>query len=73
MRLKLSRDLNGNKTLKVSFSDGTRGFSVQTNGNLPRTHRMSKHDFNNSTAQNELHGYIKEYGTNNQKALLGWY
>lgn len=72
MILKLGRDTNGNKLLKVSFVDGTRGFSVQTNGNLPKTNSMSKHDFIHSRAENELRGYIKEYGTERQKELLGW-
>lgn len=34
----LSRDTNGNKTLRVK-TEGSRARSVQTNGNLPRTHR----------------------------------
>ena len=71
MNLKLSKDVNGNKTLKV-MPHGERGFSIQTNGNLPETHRMSKHDFDHSLAINELNGWIKLYGTDREKDLLGW-
>ena len=72
MIIKLSRDKNGNKTAKVLFLDGTRGFSVQTLGNLPETHRMTKEDCNQFVAGNELHAFIKVYGTKHQKELLGW-
>lgn len=34
----ISRDANGNKTLRVKIGDA-RAFSIQTNGNLPTTHR----------------------------------
>ena len=71
--LKLSRDTNGNKTLKLIGNSECRGFSVQTNGNLPRTHRMDKYNFNDSTAENELHAFIKVHGTARQKEMLGWW
>ena len=73
MNLNLSKDANGNKTLKVSFVDTDfYGFSIQTNGNLPETHRMTKHDFNHSIAENELNGFVKQYGSDREKDLLGW-
>lgn len=34
----IARDKNGNKTLRVKEGD-SRARSIQTNGNLPRTHR----------------------------------
>jgi len=34
----LARDINGNKTLRIKEGDN-RARSIQTNGNLPRTHR----------------------------------
>lgn len=72
MNIKLGRDVNGNKILKVSFV-GVRGFSVQTLGNLPETHRMpSNEELRQFTAVNELHAFIKIYGTKRQKELLGW-
>lgn len=69
MDLSLSRDINGNKTLKLSCP-GIRGFSVQTNGNLPDTHRMTKHDLDRNIAINELNSYIMIYGTDRQKLIL---
>ncbi len=70
MNLSLSRDINGNKILRVRFPDGVRGFSVQTNGNLPRTHSSHEAGFE---AENELNAYIKIHGTPRQKELLGWH
>ena len=74
--MKISHDVNGNKVLSISGSDlgnsSLRGFSVQTLGNLPQTHRMSKWDLNSHTAMNELNAFIKVYGTARQKDLLGW-
>jgi len=68
--LKLSRDTNGNKTLKYSPSSGN-GFSVQTNGNLLLTHAMYTDDFNHHVAMDELRMYIKQHGTTKQKLSLG--
>lgn len=79
MKLKLSRDTNGNKTLKCSLPI-RRGFSVQTNGNLPRVHAMDSETFNKPKhsdrsfyhiAIDELRMHIKEYGTDRQKRILG--
>lgn len=74
MIIRPSKDSNGNTTVHVSFAEATRGFSVQTNGNMPRTHRNITWDceFNKHTAENELNEYIKQFGTNRQKELLGW-
>lgn len=33
------RDVNGNSVVRLKNQQG-RGFSIQTNGNLPKTHRM---------------------------------
>lgn len=41
--MKISRDVNGNKVLKIEPSDtvnNSRGFSIQTNGNLSLTHSI---------------------------------
>jgi len=70
--IRLSRDNNGNKILIYKPEFGGRGFSVQTNGNLPETHRMPLGYFLHSVAMRELNRYIKEHGTNHQKKLLGW-
>lgn len=74
MKITYGRDINGNTIVKASFK-GARGFSVQTNGNMPRTHRAItwESDFNENQAINELNAYIKIHGTKRQKELLGWY
>lgn len=78
--LKLSRDINGNKVLEFKPDQG-RGFSVQTLGNLPRTHTMDTETFNKPTysdlmlyqmAMDELRMFIKDYGTTLQKRKLGF-
>ena len=70
--LEIRKDRNGNKILY--YSNGYyRGFSVQTNGNLPETHKMNKEDFSPLTAQKELNEYVEKYGTEREKGLLGIY
>ena len=71
MNIFIERDINGNKVARLKFIN-TRGFSIQTNGNLPKTHSMSKDSFVHSTAEDEIHAYVKEYGTKSQKTKLGW-
>lgn len=69
--LKLSHDTNGNKICSLIGDQDRRGFSVQTLGNMPETHRMTYLDFNKTIALNELNAYIKEYGTDREKDILG--
>jgi len=71
MSLKLGRDTNGNKTLKVSFTK-RQGFSIQTNQNLPETHRMTTDCFDYKVAVDELRGHIKRFGTLRQRDITGW-
>ena len=63
-------DRNGNRALKVSLDTGAKGFSVQTNGNLPRTHAQGG-QFNKAIAQAELYVFVAEFGTDRQKSILG--
>jgi len=67
--MKFTRDINGNKRIKVGK------FSIQTLGNLPRVHAMSKEDLEDSLMQgivlNDVREYIIKYGTKRQKELLG--
>lgn len=70
--MRLSRDANGNKTLSITRAECGLGFSVQTLGNLPQTHRMTPETFNEFDAFGELSDYVKEHGTHAQKAALGW-
>lgn len=67
---KLSRDINGNKTFKVSGDEYRRGFSVQTLGNMPKTHRMTNDTLVLYIAMNELIKYVAAHGTKHQKNLL---
>ena len=71
MGLALGRDTNGNKTLKVSFTNAN-GFSVQTNQNLPLTHRMTSDHFDYKAAAEELRNHIKRFGTRRQRDITGW-
>lgn len=65
MKLKISRDINGNKIVKISFpSENIRGFSIQTNGNLPLTHSS------NIPRHEEIIAYVKLYGTHRQKRII---
>ena len=66
MNYKMDRDINGNKIVKISLQ-GFRGFSIQTNGNLPKTHKDHYPD------KSEISGWVREYGTERQKELFGWY
>ena len=63
--MKIKRDVNGNKILVVTGKDlgVSRGFSVQTLGNLPLTHKYGIADFTGS----ELFEYVKSHGTIKQK------
>ncbi len=65
---KLSRDTNGNRIVKIkNIGMGTRGFSIQTLGNLPRTHRNGLVKF---VTANEVVNYVTKYGTDRQKQAL---
>jgi hypothetical protein len=67
MNIKLSRDINGNKIVKLSFPGMGQGFSIQTNGNLPNTHRTGIPD------KQEIISYVKLYGTLRQKDIIDTY
>jgi len=62
---KIGFDINGNKVCRVSCG-GERGFSIQTNGNLPNTHR----DGVCKLTEDEVETYILLYGTRRQKTIL---
>jgi len=66
MKIELSRDRNGNKIVRFKPDHG-RGFSVQTLGNMPRTHR----DFDASTALSQLVAYVRQHGTDKPKDAIG--
>jgi hypothetical protein len=74
------RDVNGNKVVKISFPN-QRPFSIQTLGNLPKTHRIFReYDKNEDitpadvkTIENEIVAYIEEFGSKKQKQSLKKY
>jgi hypothetical protein len=70
-------DSNGNRVVKVSFPN-QRAFSIQTNGDLPKTHNLlqgydEKTNFSVKeieTMEDEIIDYVKNYGSANQKKSL---
>ena len=62
---KTGRDRNGNKTLRCSSVEG--GFTIQTNGNLPQTHR----DGVTVATDAEVCAYVRRHGTDRQRRILG--
>ena len=62
---KIGWDCNGNKVVKVKPAKG-RGFSIQTNGNLPLTH---KRDVGTWT-DGEVKRHVAAYGTVAQRKAL---
>lgn len=65
MNMKMGRDLNGNKIVTVSFpGKGIKGFSIQTNGNLPETHDT------NTPVIKEIVDHVTKFGTKRQKQIV---
>jgi len=62
---KTGRDTNGNKVVHCSSREG--GFTIQTNGNLPATHR----DGVTVETDAEVCAYIRRHGTDRQRRILG--
>ena len=70
--VKLDRNHNGNKIIKVNFSGTRRGFSVQTDPiTFPETNRMTNDDMNSEVVIRELKSYVEYIGTPSQKKALG--
>lgn len=72
MNYKIGLDINGNKILKVSCTPKIcKGFSIQTLGNLPQTHRILKgNPVDIATTNKEVKKYLIAQGTAKQKILL---
>jgi len=62
---KTDKDINGNKLLKVKCQG--KGFTIQTNGNLPKTHSQGLGGWTSG----ELAYYVRTCGTVRQRKLLG--
>jgi hypothetical protein len=69
LKFKFAMDTNGNKVVKVS-AKGKRGFSIQTNGNLPQTHAMTNDGMNAHIIHDELRAFCGIYGTKKQQEIL---
>lgn len=71
--MRLSMDIFGNKCLVVSGRDigMKRGFSVQTNGNLPLTHTMPLDALDQEIAWDELVIFIKQHGSASHRVKMG--
>ena len=59
----IGRDTNGNKTVKIKKS-GYRGFSIQSNGNLPISHRTGIPNLE------EVQAFIRKHGTFHQQQIV---
>jgi hypothetical protein len=71
----IGRDTNGNKVVRIK-RPGMRGFSIQTNGNLPMCHGLSighKIPYTKGNQQYwvEIQDFIGKYGTSKQKEMVG--
>ena len=68
-------DTNGNKIVKLEFFNGKK-FTLQTNGNLPKTHTLYTKNLNdldeNSllTIRDEVRNFILKYGSTQHKKNL---
>lgn len=74
----MGRDINGNSTIRFQHRDkgyNARGFSIQTNGNLPTAHRfrgtgnLSTSMWNREQISREVRNYVMNYGTPRQKMM----
>ena len=72
-KAEIKKDNNGNKIISLT-KKGSRGFSIQTNGNLPETHKMEMGKKFNLASHLvvcwEVMTYIKSHGTDKQKSFL---
>lgn len=73
----ITTDRNGNKIAQFKPLNGERGFSIQTNGNLPSLHGLTADQVSQLSlpeirrAGNEILRYIGRYGTERQNRLVG--
>jgi len=76
IQIRIGRDINGNKKANVS-GGSKKGFSIQTNGNLPYCHCLNFGDVLKEGEPHTQHGlrevvsYVFEHGTEAQRAFFG--
>ena len=72
MRVKIQMDRNGNKVVTITGNEAGRGFSIQTNGNLPKIHHfpLGKATIKIPSEEAlEITVYLITCGTDKQKAV----
>jgi hypothetical protein len=62
---KTAKDENGNKVVRITPHTG-RGFSIQTLGNLPITHRDGVGEY----TAGEVKAHVVKYGTAGMKSVI---
>jgi hypothetical protein len=78
MQATISRDINGNKTVKIT-DPGFRGFSVQTNGALRQCHQLDQGQRIDEGREEdrpywkEIAEYVSKHGTRRQRLIFGNY
>jgi len=63
---KMGRDINGNKVLRVR-PEGGRGFSIQTNGNIPKTDHYGVGNWTHG----EVLDCVQKHGSAREKLVMG--
>ena len=78
MRAKISIDRNGNKIVKITATmplKNFRGFSVQTNGNLPKCHELEAGETWDLSSRiehwEEMKSFLTRHGTAKQRQAFG--
>lgn len=71
MQIKIGRDSNGNKIVSIPGNESGRGYSIQTNGNLPCLHRLppGKHVLDWRQIS-DLNAYLTAHGTNERMRVF---
>jgi hypothetical protein len=68
--MQLGMDRNGNSIITLR-PKGYRGFSIQTNGNLPKTHSNAQHgELDVDESYREVKEFLRRYGTGHQNKML---
>ncbi len=68
MKIQILKDDNGNSIAKVT--NGRASFSIQTNQNLPATHKNGKAGFSYSQSKAEIALHLSQFGTERQIAIF---
>jgi hypothetical protein len=70
-KVTIKSDKNGLKTILLPGNDRGRGFSIQTNGNLPLCHELKRGPvFLRDEHISEIESYVSHFGTYKQKLVF---